>query len=311
MKPLLQFAGFTALTFLLGCGGGMIKHNGEENAQAAPANVKIPVPVATHSKIIRDEKDLTGYWVGALKVDSLPDTADYDEGSVWDSASKINISIDAINGSQVSGHSIDSGIYRPFAGTVKQQGRLYRFSVRGPGDSKYDGAFDFSIRTGDSLLTGIWTSDQKIAVPVRYFSLTKKFFRYDPHQNTHDAVYVNTKKQKNVKVKVDDTTEWNQTKYAMATGDFAKLNASAYLLSASDIANLKAADLLLLRNYIFARHGYAFKKSALQNFFDQQDWYIPVSPDVTAQLTSIEKKNIALIQRYEKNAKEYYDTFGR
>jgi hypothetical protein len=309
MKPLLRYCCIVSLAGLAGCG----KHKTTENANTAPAaNVKIPVPVTTANKIIKDERDLTGYWVGAFRTDSVTDTvADYDGASIWDSATKINISIDDINGTKVSGHSIDSGIYRPFAGTMEHTGSTYHFSVKGPGDSPYDGAFSFSIKTGDTLLSGTWTSNKKIAVPVRYFDLTKKFFKYDPNLNLDEATYVNTRKTKNVKVKIDDTSEYSTIKYSMATGDYAKLNASAKLLTTDQVANLKAADLLLLRNYIFARHGYAFKKQAIQLFFDQQDWYIPISTNVMDELTPIEKQNIALIKRYEKNAKEHYDSFGR
>jgi hypothetical protein len=45
--------------------------------------------------------------------------------------------------------------------------------------------------------------------------------------------------------------------------------------------------------------------------FDHEDWYVPVSTDVRNDLTAIEKKNEALIKRYEKYAAEYYDDFGR
>jgi len=311
MKPQLQFFCLIFLACLLGCGHA--RHGTSGDANPAPgANPKIPVPVATANKIIMDEKDLTGYWVGPLRPDSTVDTGEYDNESVWDSATKINISIDAINGDQVSGHCIDSGIFRPFAGTMERKGNTYHFSVKAPGDSPYDGVFSFSIKTGDSILSGTWTSNKRIAIPpVRYYDLTKKFFKYDPNLNLDQATYVNTKKTKNVKVKIDDTSEYTTLKYSMATGDYAKLNASATLLTTDQVSNLKAADLLLLRNYIFARHGYAFKKPAIQSFFDQQDWYIPISTNVMDELTPIEKKNIALIKRYEKNAKEHYDSFGR
>lgn len=67
----------------------------------------------------------------------------------------------------------------------------------------------------------------------------------------------------------------------------------------------------MLRNLVFARHGYTFKNKPLRYFFDMQEWYIPVKSDVKNELTSIEKKNIALLLRYEQNATEYYDVFGR
>jgi hypothetical protein len=310
MKPVLQFCCLIPIACLLGCGHA--KHKASEDANAASAaNVRIPVPVATKNKIVKTDEDLTGYWVGAIRTDSVPDTADFEGATIWDNATKINISIDAINGSQVSGHSINAGKFRTFTGTVEHAGNTYHFSVKEPGNDLYDGVFNFSIRTGDSVLSGTWRADHDIEPVLCYFDLTKKFFKYDPNLNLDQATYVNTKKTKNVKVKIDDSSEYTTTKYAMATGDYANLNASATLLTAGQVSNLKAADLLLLRNYIFARHGYAFKKPAIQSFFDQQDWYIPVSTNVMSELTPIEKQNITLIKRYEKNAKEHYDSFGR
>ena len=38
---------------------------------------------------------------------------------------------------------------------------------------------------------------------------------------------------------------------------------------------------------------------------------MPVFSDVTKELTEIEKKNIAMIKRYEKYADEYGDEYGR
>ena len=46
-------------------------------------------------------------------------------------------------------------------------------------------------------------------------------------------------------------------------------------------------------------------------YFEQFDWYMPVFGDVKDELTEIEKKNIDLLLRYEQNAEEYYDNFGR
>jgi hypothetical protein len=74
---------------------------------------------------------------------------------------------------------------------------------------------------------------------------------------------------------------------------------------------MKKADLFVLRNAIYARHGYSFKNQQLRAYFDQQPWYIPISTDIKSELTPIEKQNIALLMRYENNAKEYYDAFGR
>lgn len=62
---------------------------------------------------------------------------------------------------------------------------------------------------------------------------------------------------------------------------------------------------------IYARHGYAFKLADMRAHFEKQDWYMAVSQDITDKLTAREKKNAALIKRYENYGEEYYDSFGR
>ncbi len=69
-------------------------------------------------------------------------------------------------------------------------------------------------------------------------------------------------------------------------------------------------DLMLLRNIIFAKHGYAFKKRPLRIYFESQPWYIPVSTNVKNELTYIEKENIKTILRYEKY-NEYQSDYAR
>ena len=70
-------------------------------------------------------------------------------------------------------------------------------------------------------------------------------------------------------------------------------------------------DLEVMRNAIYARHGYSFQNRQMRVIFDDIDWYIPVSVDVTAELTELEKANIELLKRYENHAATYYDRFGR
>jgi len=49
-------------------------------------------------------------------------------------------------------------------------------------------------------------------------------------------------------------------------------------------------DLEIMRNEIFARHGYCFKKKHLRKQFENKDWYIPNSVDIKNDLTEIEKR---------------------
>jgi len=64
-----------------------------------------------------------------------------------------------------------------------------------------------------------------------------------------------------------------------------------------------AENLKIMRNEIFARHGYKFQ-GALREHFDAQLWYKPEHDDVTDRLSEIEQINISLIKALEKKAKE-------
>lgn len=70
-------------------------------------------------------------------------------------------------------------------------------------------------------------------------------------------------------------------------------------------------ELEQMRNEIFARHGYCFKKKDMREMFEDQEWYVPDNVDVRNKLTAIEIKNLALIKRYEKYAEDYGDEYGR
>lgn len=63
--------------------------------------------------------------------------------------------------------------------------------------------------------------------------------------------------------------------------------------------DLSSDQLRILRNAIFAIHGYRFKSDDLTDYFSRFDWYIPESSDVTASLSTIEKKNIERIKKFE------------
>ena len=70
-------------------------------------------------------------------------------------------------------------------------------------------------------------------------------------------------------------------------------------LGRGDVANVNKSDLKVMRNEIFARHGYIFKSPDMRYHFQNEPWYSPKYDDVTSFLTEIEKENIDLIKRYE------------
>jgi len=76
--------------------------------------------------------------------------------------------------------------------------------------------------------------------------------------------------------------------------------ASTRRLTHNDLVSMSEWQLKIMRNEIFARHGYIFKAAAMKNYFNQQSWYQPKFNDVSHLLTPIESKNIKLIQQYKK-----------
>lgn len=74
---------------------------------------------------------------------------------------------------------------------------------------------------------------------------------------------------------------------------------STQILTEDDLLGLSKQELRILRNEIFARHGYIFKSQDLRGYFSTKDWYKPQYNDVTRLLNTIEQRNVAFIQRHE------------
>lgn len=74
---------------------------------------------------------------------------------------------------------------------------------------------------------------------------------------------------------------------------------SERLLTEFDLQGLSKNDIRLMRNAIFARHGYIFKNKDLADYFSSMDWYEPRYSDVTSMLTEIELKNIEFLKKHE------------
>ena len=189
---------------------------------------------------------------------------------------KITLLITKATSDSIVGRSIVGGNDRPFAGSILKNGNQYVINAKEPGDDKDDGIFNFSIDTKNaSMLAGSWKPNKvSETVKEKEFSLERKVYKY-----------------------LKDAGSYPQ--------------ASQRLLEAAEVENEMKEDLEFMRNEIFARHGYCFQKKNLRQQFENEDWYVPNTIDIKNRLTDIEKKNIALIKKYEKYAEEYGDDFGR
>ncbi|MBF4493544.1 YARHG domain-containing protein [Flavobacterium sp. JLP] len=262
--------------------------------------------------------DLYGSWVGDFTVLERDTTKPEKENY----SNKINIIIKKITESKVTAQSVVAGNNRPLSGTMTITGNTVHFILKEPGDDKNDGVFDFEIKN-DSLLIGTWVANNaKKEVTKRKFELYKKDFKYDPNvMLPEDESYIDYENPKEQEVtSSEDEVEDSESKedytyvstvYRAASESILTLNSSTKKLKESDLKNLKKIDLEILRNTIFARHGFSFKTKTVRQFFDSVEWYIPVSTNVDNQLTAVEKENIAILKRFEKYAEDNYDSFGR
>lgn len=73
-------------------------------------------------------------------------------------------------------------------------------------------------------------------------------------------------------------------------------------LSDSDLSSLSKENLSLVRNEIFARHGYVFQSEPYKSYFNGKSWYKPNSnfKGTNEELNSAERYNLQLILKYEK-----------
>ena len=186
---------------------------------------------------------------------------------------KITLSLDRIIGNTVTGYSIVAGNERAFSGSWTKAEHGYSIIAKEPGDHKEDGVFTFVYLEKSKSVLGVWQANEK-EIGSRNFDLPQRKFKYNSKAGTYPQ-------------------------------------SSSRALTEKDVENLKNEELRLMRNEIYARHGYSFKLADMREYFEKLDWYMPTAVDITNKLTKIEKSNAELIKRYEKYSAEFYDGFGR
>lgn len=292
MKKLLMY------TFLLGmlaaCGGTETTQQQESQQQTEQAQQ----PQQQTVEIPENQQGMYGYYVGMFEAE------EYKENKKPSYSNKINIAIDKIEDGKIEGHSVIAGNSRPFSGTITDKGdKTYAVEAKEPGDDKYDGTFSFTIYTDENLIEGTWVAnDKKLAVTKRKYELDKKVFTYNKDLELEDPVLEEV---------FYDTYDDEQGTFEIPTEQAILINASNTELKPEDVENLYKGDMEIIRNAIYARHGYTFKYRRMRYIFDKVPWYIPVHTEVKDMLTDLEKKNIDLLKRYEKHSEAYYDAYGR
>ena len=73
-------------------------------------------------------------------------------------------------------------------------------------------------------------------------------------------------------------------------------------LTETDLEGKTKKELEIMRNSIYARHGYRFRRDDLLRYFSQFSWYTPSSGDMTlaySYMSGIERYNVEFIKKHE------------
>lgn len=252
---------------------------------------------------------LYGNWVGEFIADSVS----VDEGD-YVYSNKINIILKKVDKGTITGYSVVSGNKRPISGKLQEDDYGIHLTLNEPGNQKYDGQFSCTIFS--DTLAGKWVANNPKSIVVsRKFKLVKQTFCYNPNRmlpSDGDFIDYYSGRSDTVEEVYDgEVIKFVDMTLRSASDIITKLNASTTRLTENDLKNLKKLELEILRNTIYARHGYTFKKKSFRQFFDPVDWYVPVSDNVDSDLTAVERDNIKLLNRFEQYAEDNYDSFGR
>jgi len=68
----------------------------------------------------------------------------------------------------------------------------------------------------------------------------------------------------------------------------------------NDLRGLSKQEVSMIRNEIYARHGYIFKNEPYKSYFESKSWYYPNSNFHEGLFNSIELENKHFIVEYEK-----------
>jgi hypothetical protein len=66
------------------------------------------------------------------------------------------------------------------------------------------------------------------------------------------------------------------------------------------LADKSCFELKVMRNEIYARHGYIFKTTDMRIYFSRQSWYRPLYADVSGLLSKEEERDARQLKQYER-----------
>lgn len=70
---------------------------------------------------------------------------------------------------------------------------------------------------------------------------------------------------------------------------------STMVLNVDDLKFYSNEQLKIIKNEVYAEHGYIFSSEQLKEYYGKFDWYAPKNDDVDSYITAIEKINVQII----------------
>ena len=136
-----------------------------------------------------------------------------------------------------------------------------------------------------------------------------KFFKskewYSSNSNYSGDLYSEIEEDNCKLIRIVEFTKLSHDSCPDITSDYVFPNSSSSLLSSSDISSKNNWEIIIAINEIYARYGYSFSSTELNNYFENKSWYNNThSNDIT--LNDIEDNNLKLLaeerERRTKNA---------
>ncbi len=174
------------------------------------------------------------------------------------------------------------------AGGICESADLYVFSDDG---QKIDSLINFEFHFGDCGHNHI-----------QYCSFISDSLLIVINQNTNedcmkDTIYSNLIKMEFIRI--NENGKFSKRTKKTINEKRPYYNLSTDLLINTDLIDKSKNELSIMRNEIYAAHGYKFKSRKWKDFFSNTSWYEPLFDNVDQLITPIERLNIEMIIKYE------------
>lgn len=242
------------------------------------------------SKLLDPDKEFINYlgklYPSAIGGNLVKESSYYSWGTRYGSSyCEIHATIRNTGNTMVSGEDCSVECSITTANNIKTTRTSQFYNNLAPGEST-DLTYSVPEFYKDAINHELWYSFRFV---FKDLSPVQLLLKYAEFKGTEFDDFIN----KQEKASSKDGKETQEKLFDMA---------SSKELTEKDIEGLSKSELRVLRNSIYARHGYTFKDKNLTDFFSQYSWYKATSTDmeaITSQMSEVEKSNVEFIHKHE------------